>query len=627
MTGGDRSFKVKVKTLGMEKANTIAIYETNGTVFNGHYQTQERMNIIQLYVNDSGDGTPFEEGLNAIVIPTSLFTETVFNAHVQNETLNATAIYSADEDLFKFISVGRDGKTTQACEEIDFVIIRFDISSQDAMEILDLLLTCLVNETTNETAKTYSYVSTKHNGTTATMMNLPHSVLNLISWFCNFSNSDQGSKPKGFKDWVLAPLKALGAAIIGVFITIGMAFVELFTIMIDFFATILMDILPILGYILWLIIRVLLLIFIWIMFVITLLFLTIAIGVIALIYLPIVLLVDGEMQYTINSVKVVLPEFSLSIGYQINIEYHSYFEIWVPFLNIYCSLGNLTLFDLVVKYWPPSLDFESEDTSQPGSSGLSSSSLRINFPEISLIEERLPSIKSSSSEFDSDLFLGSIPEFFIGLDQAFGGWSVANSIVSISLAMPLDKDYVVYGFQIASMIIFITILISQIVLASYNKYEWFWFLIGSGIVSIVNGIYFYKAGKSNNHNWITSLGDDYLNALKTLHSKKEFLTDIFAKDMFPTIFTIVGSIYDQYELEVPESYTILSNLLTVLSIGASLMDWFQSFIIIRLASNLAMVQAKKYDERLKSYSKISVLIGGLLIILGTKILFPNLGEE
>jgi hypothetical protein len=38
-----------------------------------------------MYVNDSGDGTPFEAGLNTIVIPTSLFTETVFNAYVQND--------------------------------------------------------------------------------------------------------------------------------------------------------------------------------------------------------------------------------------------------------------------------------------------------------------------------------------------------------------------------------------------------------------------------------------------------------------------------------------------------------------------------------------------------------------
>jgi hypothetical protein len=253
---------------------------------------------------------------------------------VQNETLNATAIYSADEDLFKFISVGRDGETEQACEEIDFVIIRFDISSQDAMEILDLLLTCLVNETTNETAKTYSYVSTKHNGTTATMMNLPHSVLNLISWFCNFSDSEQGSKPKGFKDWLLAPLTALANMIVGVFITIGMAFVELFAIMIDFFATILMDILPILAYILWLIIRVLLLIFIWIMFIITLvLVLTLFLGIsTTMVVLSTIL--DFDMKIKPNRITST-GDLSLKMGYIIGKEYNSYLALNIPTIETY----------------------------------------------------------------------------------------------------------------------------------------------------------------------------------------------------------------------------------------------------------------------------------------------------
>jgi hypothetical protein len=196
--------KVNVTTIGVEKANTIAIYETNGTTFNGHYQEQERMNILQLYVNDSGADTPFVEGPNVIVIPTSLFTETAFNAHVQNETLSETPIYSSDEEIFMFISVGRDGNTEQACEEIDFIFIRFDISSEDAKEVLTLLRTCLVNETTNETAIVYSYVFTKLNDTTAVIMNLPISVLGFIPWFCNFMESPLGSKPETFEDWFLS---------------------------------------------------------------------------------------------------------------------------------------------------------------------------------------------------------------------------------------------------------------------------------------------------------------------------------------------------------------------------------------------------------------------------------------
>ncbi|MFX0024715.1 MAG: hypothetical protein ACFE9S_20575, partial [Candidatus Hermodarchaeota archaeon] len=212
---------VQVNTIGVEKANTIAIYETNGTVFNGHYQEEERMNIIQLYINDNGTDTPFEAGLNTIVIPTSLFTETLFNAYVQNESLSETPIYSSDEEIFKFISVGRDGTTEQACDEIDFVIIRFDISSADGMEILDLLLTCLVNETTNETAVVYSYVSTKLNNTPAVMMNLPISVLQYVPWFYNFSDSQMGEKPKTFGEWFWKSLNKLVNLIVGVLISIA----------------------------------------------------------------------------------------------------------------------------------------------------------------------------------------------------------------------------------------------------------------------------------------------------------------------------------------------------------------------------------------------------------------------
>jgi hypothetical protein len=342
MAGGDYSFKVKVKTIGVEKANTIAIYETNGTVFNGHYQTQERMNIIQLYINDSGSGTPFEEGLNTIVIPTSLFTETVFNAHVQNETLNATAIYSSDEDIFKFISVGRDGKTEQACEEIDFVIIRFDISSQDAMEILDLLLTCLVNETTNETAKTYSYVSTKQNGTTAVMMNLPHSVLGLISWFCNFSDSDQGSKPKGFKDWLLAPLEALANAIIGVVVMIGMAFVELWNIITDFFVSIFLDILPILAYILWLIIRVLILVFAWIILIIALMIVIMEFMIMVGMILTLSIFIEIQLDIKLNKVAIE-GDIEFIFGYNINTIHNEFFKLNIPTLEVYFESDNISM--------------------------------------------------------------------------------------------------------------------------------------------------------------------------------------------------------------------------------------------------------------------------------------------
>ncbi|MFX1320381.1 MAG: hypothetical protein ACFFAQ_01940 [Promethearchaeota archaeon] len=342
--------KVKVKTIGVEKANTIAIYETNGTVFNGHYQEQERMNIIQLYVNDSGVGTPFVEGPNVIVIPTSLFTETIFNAYVQNETLHETPIYSSDDDIFKFISVGRDGSTEQACDEIDFVFIRFDISSQDAMEILNLLLECLVNETTNETAIVYSYVSTKLNGTLAVMMNLPISVLGFVPWFCNFENSIIGSKPETRDDVFWKGIKKLISLAVGLIVIIGMAILELVELIGDFIMEILMEWLPILEFILLLIIGAIILIYIWIMFAFTVLSFMLLFLQISLIFIFFSTVLGTEPIIKLNYLAVENDDLSFNSDYRIGEKYNNFLKLKIP--TLFFSLEvNQTSYNTYINFF------------------------------------------------------------------------------------------------------------------------------------------------------------------------------------------------------------------------------------------------------------------------------------
>ncbi|MFX1320378.1 MAG: LamG-like jellyroll fold domain-containing protein [Promethearchaeota archaeon] len=335
--------KINVTTIGVEKANTIAIYETNGTVFNGHYQEQERMNIIQLYVNDSGDGTPFVEGPNVIVIPTSLFTETIFNAYVQNETLDATPIYSLDDEIFKFISVGRDGNTEQACDEIDFVFIRFNISSQDAMEILNLLLECLVNETTNETAIVYSYVSTKINGTLAVMMNLPISVLGFVPWFCNFENSLIGSKPETKSEAFWKGIKKLVSLAVGLIVIIGMAILELVELITDFIMEILMEWLPILEYILWLILRTIILIVIYILLALFLFTNLILFAVLASMASVIGLITEDSPEIKFMSVKFDFFEDEFYFHSWISTKYLDFLDLEIPIIITEITISDNVL--------------------------------------------------------------------------------------------------------------------------------------------------------------------------------------------------------------------------------------------------------------------------------------------
>lgn len=278
--------KIKVETIGIEKSNVIAVYKKNGTTFNGHYQEQEKMNIIQLYVNDTpSENSPFVEGPNSIVIPTSLFTETILNGYIQNERLNETFFYSDNEEEFQFISVDREGNTEQASNEVDFVMIRFDISTVDAEKLLDLILTCVINESLDENnntittnATSYNHYSTKLNGTSAVLMNLHHTVLEFVPWYCNFSDSPQGPQPKDFDDWLWAPLKAIGGIFGGLFITLIMLPAIIIALVVIFvIRVVLLFVLPIVAHVLMLIIRVILLILFFILLAIELLFMSVKI--------------------------------------------------------------------------------------------------------------------------------------------------------------------------------------------------------------------------------------------------------------------------------------------------------------------------------------------------------------
>lgn len=200
--GEDNELDITFTTIGLEKANTIAIYEAN-TTFTGHYQQKERYNVIQLWVSDNNASTPFNKGPNSIVISTSLFANTKLNDLLLQDKISQTPLYAYGDD-FQVIAADRDEDAVLegSTNDVDFVIIRMDISASDAMEVLDLLLTCIINETLDETNETirveeklYTYISTKFNETKAIQMNFPVGVLEYIPCYNPYQNSPQGKRP------------------------------------------------------------------------------------------------------------------------------------------------------------------------------------------------------------------------------------------------------------------------------------------------------------------------------------------------------------------------------------------------------------------------------------------------
>jgi hypothetical protein len=208
LRNGAIAMTVNINTIRLERLNTIAVYNSNAThPFNGHYETQERMNILHLEIIDDATGTPFQKGWNALVIPTSIFTQTILNGKIQKSQLGLTPLANCE-----FAGVERDEGDVQdeaitASEHVDFLLIQEGLTSSEAMEVLEMLLIVVSNESTNETTRLHAYMSTKLNQIIPERMNLHHDVLTLIPIVCPYESSDTSDPPMDFWEAVLFNFK------------------------------------------------------------------------------------------------------------------------------------------------------------------------------------------------------------------------------------------------------------------------------------------------------------------------------------------------------------------------------------------------------------------------------------
>ena len=393
--GNDNKLKLQFNTIGLEKANVIAIYEAN-TTFVGHYQEKERFNVIELWVNDNNASTPFNRGPNAIVISTTLFANTKLNGLMQQEKLMETPLWSAVEGNFEFIGPDHNefASLEGATNEMDFAIMRRDISASDAMKVLDLLLTCIVNETLDETNQTvaeefklYTYVSTKFNETKAELLNLPGAPLRFIKLYSTYINSPQGEKPST-KDTVAWNTNTVwenmwGEGDISRLIKLPFAIYDDIMLYIDLNPTaqqILGAIMAVLDFIvmtiltwllnsglLWALIRLMLLILIFIMLAIEIyttipIYLAIGLSLLALASVAgvnsdvdVKYWADYSKDTMIGFLKFSFDAFDIQITSWIKWEYWSFFDLWWPTSEMEFSQGDIT--DMVTSEdsYPPAL--------------------------------------------------------------------------------------------------------------------------------------------------------------------------------------------------------------------------------------------------------------------------------
>ncbi len=396
--GHDNELEVRIKTLSMERANTIAIYEANST-FVGHYQEQEKMNVIQLWVTDDGTGTPFQKGPNAIVISTSLFGNTKLHSMLEKEQLQQTPLWSPIAGDYQFIAVDRDKNSNSdgASNNVDFVIIRRAISSAQAMEVLDLLMTCYVNEsldaatnlTVYDEAILYTYASTKLNGTKAVHMNLHVDVLGYVPYFSEYKNSDQGQEPNN-KNKFTATFVLVVAGIIAAIVVCGVLAVysgggtalvmiglicmliymldaylpgiaEILTMITAFMIELVMTVLTWLGPLGWLILRAVILALIWMEFAISLTVVILTFSAIALVMYLMSELIDGDTIIKSDSVSVHKDNTFNTIEYKIKMNYIKYWNLDVPTVYLYFLTEN-TAHEILFNCFTGNIPFPPMDT-------------------------------------------------------------------------------------------------------------------------------------------------------------------------------------------------------------------------------------------------------------------------
>jgi len=228
-SSGGNSFNAEVITRKLNHTNIIAIYD-NSTIFNGHYNNHDRMHVIQLTITDTpSENSPFVLGSNAILIPNEILMNTELNIIIQNDTIQNSVLANGE-----FITLDKFNLPDTASNNIE-AVFALECIFIEAKEILNLILTGIINETTGETAVINLYASTKLDNFRAEMMNLHPDVLRTIPLVNPYQNSPTGSMPTEREDrpWWADVLEKGWEALVGFFIGLLEPFITLLIIIVE----------------------------------------------------------------------------------------------------------------------------------------------------------------------------------------------------------------------------------------------------------------------------------------------------------------------------------------------------------------------------------------------------------
>lgn len=332
-SSGDNWIKYEVTTLGLSRVNTITIYN-NESLFNGHYNQRDRMHVFQLEVTGSTAGTPFDPGLNVIVIPNSIFANTQLNSIIQNETALANSLLVRGE----FMAMDREDLPDSASVSVE-TLFAITVTVGEAQQILDWAMIGIVNVTSGELGIVNQYAD----GYRAEMMNLHPDVLSVIEINNPYRDSIRGSMPKDAGEW-WADLAA----------KIVKAFVDFVTAIIEIIVNIIKAIVEAILLLVELLVKLALLIYIYLMWALTLALVVLTIIILAPIFLILSFFLDIEIDLGIDHLTVD-GDIEFSLGYELGLEYDDFLGLDIPTIEVNFNCPFIG-FDILFSHY--TLEFE-----------------------------------------------------------------------------------------------------------------------------------------------------------------------------------------------------------------------------------------------------------------------------
>ena len=367
---------------------------------------------------------------------------------------------------------------------------------------------------------------------------------------------------------------------------------------------------------------------IWIIYVLVTCFLTLAIGILATALIALALIFEADMYYTINCVGIDFGEFSFNTGFNTYFEYSNFLDLEIPFLYVYFSLGEIKIISLIIKFWPPKINFMTENEAITES------------PEIKMVENSyMRGIEASS--IDDDPILNSFRAFIVGMDASFGLWSTTTIIISLSFLTPPQYEQIKWGLQIIAFAWNLGSLITDLLHyfdliwreePLYKDYEAFWYLIGSGFVTLLTGLRYFQTGKSKDLTFGDAISSSkcfmsLFNSLNKNSQQREFWEDIIMA-LLPTLpAALKYFFYDERDLDWPEEdqnfFEIIFVGIELWSVLQSSRDWLESITFLECISILCSTNSfyrGTFDRDIKQIGGLTIICGAIQILLAFIIL-------